>query len=724
MTESNVPHEYFINRELSWLEFNARVIEEAVDHSNPLLERVKFLSIASSNLDEFFMVRVAGLREQAFGAGAPQDPTADGMSPLTQLLRISERVRPMTANLYHCYNDSLLPALEQEGVQVFRNDELNARQRDHLDRFFRERAYPILTPMAVDPSHPSPRYHNRQLYLAAFIQRRGGLGPRQMFAVVQLPKALPRLVPLQEGLSDQFILLEDAISARMTDLFGGSEVMTWTTFRVTRDMDSELLDQEADDMLRLIEDRIRARERAQAVRLEVSEGGDESLVRMIVEAEEMYDGTDSASEHYSEVFHVSGPLALSDIRALSNVSGRSHLRYAPFAPKRPRGMKKSKGSMVFDEIAQRDILLHHPFDSFDPVVDFVRAAASDPNVLAIKQTLYRTSGDSPIVSALMQAAENGKQVTAVVELKARFDEANNVSWARRLEQAGVHVVFGFIDLKTHCKLSLVVRQERDSLRTYVHLSTGNYNPTTATLYTDIGLFTSDKEMTADVAALFNLLTGYCQGHRFTKLVVAPEELQLRTIELIEQQTQLARDGNPCWIFAKMNALVDREVIEALYRASQAGVPITLVPRGVCCLRPGVPGISSNIRVRSVVDRFLEHSRIFVFGRDDDARVFLASSDWMPRNFLRRVEVMFPVEDPVLRSRILEEIVPAYLQDNISARLLRSDGTYHRCQPAHGEAPYRVQEELLRLEARTLALHRSDSETRVPGLEAGRKVADI
>lgn len=693
MTEQSFLAEHFINRELSWLEFNARVLEEAEDESNPLFERVKFLSIFSSNLDEFFMIRVAGLREQAFGDLAPQDYSPDGLRPITQLQRIAVRTQELVAAQYRCWNESVRPALAEHGFRLLKHDELNGDQRAVLDRFFAERAFPILTPMAVDPAHPSPRYHNRSLYLAALLDRRTGLGPAHLFAVVQLPQVLPRLVSLGAGDDLQFILLEDAVSARLPELFGGFDVLSSTTFRITRDSDVELLEQESDDMLRLIEKRLRERQRGQAVRLEVASDVSEALIRMIVEPEEIKEG-DGTPDSYSELYRIPGPLDLTAMTELARIPGREHLRDTPFTPRPPRGRGGRGSEDLFTSIRRQDILVHHPFDSFEPVVEFVSRAALDPTVLAIKQTLYRTSGDSPVTRALMAAAENGKHVTALVELKARFDEANNVSWARQLERAGVHVVFGFLDLKTHCKLSLVVRQEGNVVRRYVHLGTGNYNPTTAVLYTDLGLFTADEDICADASALFNLLTGYSQGHHWRKLVVAPGDLHRRTIELIDEQTRRARAGQPSRIFAKLNALVDYRVIESLYRASQAGVPIDLVVRGICGLRPGMPGISENIRVRSIVDRFLEHSRLYVFGAEQDAQIYLASADWMPRNFYRRVEVMFPIEAPKARERILEEIVPAYLRDNVKARILCADGSHYRATRADGELRHRCQEELL------------------------------
>ncbi len=691
--------EHFLNRELSWLEFNARVLEEAEDTTNPLLERVKFLAIFSSNLDEFFMVRVAGLREQAFGDGAPEDYSPDGLRPITQLQRIAARTQELVAAQYRCWNESLVPRLSEHGIRLLKPEQLSGDQRAVLDNFFHERAFPILTPMAVDPAHPSPRYHNRGLYLAAMLQRHRGLGPKHLFAVVQIPQVLPRLVPISLSPSSQndehdFILLEDAVSARLPELFGGFEVLSSTTFRITRDSDIELLEQESDDMLRLIEDRLKARQRGQAVRLEIAASGNEELIRMIVDPEELHEAEDGSPESYSEIYRIPGPLDLTAMMEMLRIPGREHLRDAPFTPRAPRVRRQRGSDDLYANIRRGDILLHHPYDSFDPVVEFVSRAAVDPNVLAIKQTLYRTSGDSPVTRALMQAAEAGKHVTALVELKARFDEAANVGWARQLERSGVHVVFGFLDLKTHCKLSMVVRQEGGIVRRYVHLGTGNYNPNTALVYTDLGLFSANEHIAADATALFNLLTGYSQGHAWRKFVVAPGDLHRRTIELIDEQAQRARDGRPSWIFAKLNSLIDYRVIEALYRASQAGVPIDLLVRGICGLRPGMPGISETIRVRSIVDRFLEHSRIYIFSPGDEARIFLASADWMPRNFYRRVEVMYPIDAPELKERILGEIIPAYMRDNVKARILRPDGSHVRESPAPGEPRFRGQEELL------------------------------
>jgi len=695
--------ECFINRELSWLDFNQRVLEEAENPDNPLMERLKFLAIFSSNLDEFFMIRVAGLREQAFGESAPQDYSPDGMTAMSQLKALACRTQELVARQYACVRESIGPAMAAEGFRLLRYESLEGGQREQVDRFFRERALPILTPMAVDPSHPSPRYHNRGLYLGVMLHRGEGLGPKRMFAVVQVPQVLPRIVALSGGEPGTFpfVLLEDIVSARLPELFGGFEVESWTAFRITRDSDVDLLEQESDDMLKLIEDRIKARQRGQAVRIEIASKANDTLAEMIIDEEGLQGNARGQCDDYSEVYRIDGPLDLTSLWELHKLPGFERLHDKPFTPRIPRGLER-RSPDIFAAIAQRDILLHHPYESFDPVVEFVTAAAADPRVLAIKQTLYRTSGDSPISRALMAAAESGKHVTALVELKARFDEANNVSWARQMERAGVHVVFGFLDLKTHCKVSMVVRQEGQGLRRYVHLGTGNYNPTTALSYTDVGLFTADEAMAEDASALFNLLTGYSQGHPWQRLIVAPNDLHRRTIELIDEQAQRAREGRPSRIFAKLNAIVDHRVIESLYRASQAGVPIDIVARGMCGLRPGVPGLSETIRVRSIIDRFLEHSRIYVFGPDEEAKVFLSSADWMPRNFFRRVEVMFPVLAPELATRILREILPVYLADNVRARSLDPDGVFRLLTPAEGQPLRRCQYEFLEQRAAAVA----------------------
>ena len=694
MNDLTFSPEHFINRELSSLELNARVLEEAQDASTPLLERVKFLAIVSSNLDEFFMVRVAGLREQVFSAGAPQDINPDGLKGIGLLERISARTHALVAAQYRCLSKEILPRLAEEGIHIL--PWKHVKKSKQLDDYFQETLFPILTPMAIDPSHPRPKYHNRGLYIAVMLRRRSGMGPPELFGVVQVPQVLPRLIPVNHECTTQFVLLEELVVSRLPELFGGFDVESSAAFRITRDSDLDLLEQESDDMLRMIERRLKARRGADAVRMEVSADADDQIIQNIVDQEKLFDRNGPDNGTYTEVYRVPGPVDLTGLMALPRLPDFDHLRDAPFTATTPRGLRRH-GEDFFSAIRRRDILLHHPYDSFTPVVEFVRGAARDPDVLAIKQTLYRTSGDSPIISALMEAADNGKHVTALVELQARFDEEANVGWARQLERAGVHVVYGFMDLKTHCNVSLVVRQEGGMVRRYVHLGTGNYNPTTALVYTDLGLFTTNEDMANDVMALFNLLTGYSQGHAWRKLVVAPQDLQHRTIELIDEQAHRAAKGKPSRIFAKLNSVVDPLVIEALYRASQAGVPIELVIRGICCLRPGVEGISETICVRSIVDRFLEHSRILVFGVDDAAQVFLSSADWMPRNFYRRVEVMFPIESPALKKRIVDqEIIPSYLRDDVRARILQPDGQFKRSKRKKEDEPYRCQEELLKL----------------------------
>ena len=683
--------EAFINRELSWLEFNLRVLEEAENEENPLLERMKFLAIFSSNLDEFFMVRVAGIREQAFGDGAPQDFAADGLTASEQLRAIAHRTQELVARQYRCLREIIGPAMQEAGFKLLRDTELTEEQREYVDRFFHERALPILTPMACDPAHPSPRYHNRGLYLGTMLEHEKGLGPKQLFAVVQVPQVLPRVILLPGENPDTvcFVLLEELVAARLPELFGGFSVKSWTTFRITRDCDQELLEQESDDMLRLIEERLKERQRGQAVRLEIAAKADESIAQRIIDDEDLRSNSQEPGvTTYNEVYRIDGPLDLTGLWELYKLSGFEKFHDKPHTPRRPSAFRQQRD--IFSTVAREDVLVHHPYESFDPVVDFVTSAARDPRVLAIKQTLYRTSGDSPIIRALMDAAEAGKHVTALVELKARFDEANNVSWARQLERAGVHVVFGFLDLKTHCKVSLVIRNEREGLKRYVHLGTGNYNPATATSYTDLGLFTADIEIAEDASALFNLLTGYSQGHSWKKLIVAPNDLHSRTLELIASQKALACAGKPSKIFAKVNSLADHQIIESLYEASQAGVPIEILSRGICCLRPGVIGLSENIQVRSIVDRFLEHSRIFVFGDGADAEVYLGSADWMPRNFFRRVEVMFPVLAGPLKDRVLTSIVPTYMADNTRARKLRPDGAYVHDVRARNQSKIRSQ----------------------------------
>jgi polyphosphate kinase len=679
----------FLNRELQWLAFNDRVLEEARDPSLPLFERLKFLGIVASNLDEFFMVRVAGLKQQV--AGDVAETAADGMLPAEQLAAISDRCHAMVAGLYRVWNEEISPGLAAHGIHVLWRTDWNAEQHAAAREHFTRSVFPALTPLAVDPGHPFPHLRNKSLNLAVILAassaRRRDVEAYPL-AVVQVPGVMPRLVPLPAPPGQQcFGMLGDLIAAFVDDLFPGFHAREITPFRVTRNWDLNVDEDESEDLLSTIQQELRRRERGAAVRLEVNAAASVELERELVGALKV---------GAADVYRVAGPLQLQDFVALSEGDPRLELRVDPLVPVVPAPLRDAE--MVLPVVAAQDVLLHHPYESFDPVVRFVEEAAEDPSVLAIKQTLYRTSGDSPIVRALARAAENGKQVAVLVEIKARFDEANNIAWARRLEENGVHVVYGLIGLKTHCKVALVVRREATGIRRYVHLGTGNYNPTTARQYTDLSLFTARPEIADDVTALFNMLTGYCEPPVWKRLAVAPLDLQERVLALIEREAARARAGGPGRIVAKMNSLVDPGVIRALYAASQAGVEIDLLVRGICCLRPGMPGVSERIRVTSVVDRFLEHSRVFAFGAGDATEVWISSADWMPRNFVRRVEIMFPVEDPALRARVLDEVLGMGLRDNVKARRLGVDGAYTRVEQ-DGQPAVRSQAQLLDLARR-------------------------
>lgn len=673
--------EHFLNRELTWLEFNARVLEEAEDETNPLLERVKFLSIFSSNLDEFFMVRISGVRSQMLGMAEPEDrlPEQHTVQEVFQLCHV--RTHELVNRQCRLLKDDLLPRLAKEGIRLLRTEELSEDQQTFLEGHFRQTVFPVLTPMAIDPSHPTPHLRSRGLYMAAIIEQRPGTrstGPRRMLAAVQLPPVLPRLIRLP-GEANDFVLLEDMVVARMDQLFGGSQIVCSTTMRITRDADFDLDgDQVLQDLSRAVEEGLKTLRHREVVRLEIAAGTNPELLELIRKPLKIYP---------AETYEIDGPLDLTTFMDWHSLEGFGSLRDEGFTPRRPAGLDDDD---YFETIRKRDVLVHHPYESFGCVVDFLIQAAEDPDVLAIKQTLYRTGHESPIIRALISAAEKGKNVTAVVELLARFDEQSNVNWARQLERAGVHVVFGFVDLKTHCKVTLVVRREGDKLRRYVHLGTGNYNATTAKIYTDFGLFTCRRRFGEDASALFNLLTGYSQGHEWQCFTLSPFHLHQRILDLIHRETERARAGQGGYIAAKLNALVDPDAILALYRASEAGVKIDLIVRGSCCLRPRLPGISDNIRVISILDRFLEHSRMYVFGQGDDADVFIASADWMPRNFVRRVEVMFPIIEPALKRRLLQNYLPTLLGDNVKAREMQPDGKYHRVTRGPGEPPVRAQ----------------------------------
>jgi polyphosphate kinase len=672
--------EHYLNRELSWLEFNARVFEEAADPTNPCLERIKFLSIVSSNLDEFFEIRVAGLQEQLYAGLEPQDFPADGLAPADQLTRIDQRVHQLVGDQYRLLHTELIGDLQRSGIEWVQLSDLSRPERAYVDALFANSIYPVLTPLAIDPGHPFPHVHNKSLNIALLVERKHANQLQELFAVVQVPAVLDRVV-LLPGAPDRvrFLLLEDVIAAHLETLFGGFRVLSHTVFRVTRNTDLTIDEDDAEDLLQTIEEHLRQRMRGDAVRLEISDAADERFVQMLVGALDLHD---------RDVYRVTGPVDLTVLMALHRMEGFRALKDEPLIPALPPAF--ASGTDVFDLIRRQDVIVHHPFESFGSVVNFIERAADDPQVLAIKQTLYRTSGGSPIIRALERAAQNGKQVTALVELKARFDEENNIVWARSLEHAGVHVVYGVVGLKTHCKASLVVRREADGIRRYVHLSTGNYNPTTARIYTDLGLFTAKPEFGEDTSELFNLLTGYSQGRSWRKFLVAPLGLREQIVELIDREGRNAALGRPSRIIVKMNALVEPTVIDALYRAARSGTVIDLVIRGTCCLKPGIAGLSDNIRVISIVDRFLEHSRIFYFENAGDSEVFLGSADWMPRNFFRRIEVMFPVEDPGLKARITGELLQIVLSDTVKARQLQSDGSYRLVAPAEGQPPIRSQ----------------------------------
>jgi polyphosphate kinase len=651
----------FLNRELSWIEFNRRVLEEALDRTQPLLERLKFLSIFSTNLDEFFMVRVSGLQEQV---EAPEVLSPDGLTPATQLQLISERLRPLLRMQSECLLNEILPGLERAGIRIVSYSGLSDQRRAELQVYYEERVFPVLTPLSVDPSHPFPYISNISLNLGILLASEADdrtVEPR--FARVKIPPNVPRLV--QVGQDNTFVLLEDLISANIGSLFPRTRVLGCQPFRITRDADIEIEEDEADDLLSSVELLLRQRRFGFGVRLEVAEDMSPQMVELLAKSLEL-------GAH--DVYPVTGPLHIPDLMALHKLEFPD-LKDKPFTPTIPVAFRQPE--TIFDSIRHQDVLLHHPFDSFGPVVEFVRSAATDPKVLAIKLTLYRVGPNSPIVQALIDAAERGKQVAVLVELKARFDEENNILWARRLEKAGVHVIYGIVGLKTHAKVTLIVREEDTVLRRYVHLGTGNYNPVTARIYTDFGLMTANPAFGNDCSELFNYMTGYSGQEEYRRLVVAPLNLRSKFVELIHREVAHLRAGRPAGIFAKTNALTDTAIIDEFYAASRAGLPIDLLVRGVCCLRPGLRDQSETIHVGSIVGRFLEHSRIYRFINGGDVEVYLSSADLMSRNLDRRLEVMFPIDDPAVKERIVREGIERPFADNVKLRWLRSDGTYVR-----------------------------------------------
>ncbi len=678
----------YVNRELSWLEFNRRVLEEAQDPSVPLLERLKFLAIFSSNLDEFFMVRVGGL-QQKVSANIIRGSGADRMPPREQLERISTIARQMVSEQYRALMTDVLPALEREGI-VFRTvKDLTDAERKLVRETFNREVFPVLTPLAVDPGHPFPHLVNKSLNLAVLLNR--PKDDERLVAVVQVPAVLPRFVQLPSEKGYVFTPLEVVIRLHLAELFPGMTIDRAIVFRVTRDSEYEIEDDEVEDLLKTIEEEVRKRRRGAAVRLEIEADCPPEVEQFLMTSLDL---------EPIDVYPTPGLLDPTGLFQVYALPGTPQLRDPQFLPQPVPEF--ANAASPWQAIRARDILVHHPYDSFAPVTEFIEAAANDERVLAIKQTLYRTSSDSPIVRALQRAADNGKQVTAVIELKARLDEERNILWARELEKAGVHVVFGFIGLKTHCKIALVVRKEDDGIRRYVHLATGNYNPQTARLYTDLGFFTCNPDFAEDASALFNYLTGYCELPVWKKLIVAPSRMQAFFVERIEQEAAFQRAGKRGRIIAKINGLLEPAVIQALYRASQAGVKIDMICRGISALRPGIPGLSENIRVTSIVDRFLEHSRIFYFGNGGDPQIYIGSADWMDRNLSRRVEIIWPVEQPDLKQRLIDEVLATSLADTAKARVQLSDGRYRRVERKPDELGMRSQERFLELAAAAAA----------------------
>lgn len=666
--------EYYENRELSWLKFDARVLNEAKDKSIPLLERLKFVSITSSNLDEFFMVRVASLKDMVHADYRKRDIA--GMTASEQLDRINTATRKLVESQYNTYNRSLVPLMAANGIHIIEKyEELTAEQAAYVDRYFEEDVYPVLTPMAVDASRPFPLIRNKTLNIAALLSSKKDEKHKDAveFATVQVPGVLPRLVPIPADTSEDsgevegrtFILLEQIIEKNIDKLFLNYHVLCAHPYRVMRNADLPIDEDEAADLLKEIQKQLKKRQWGEVIRLEVEASVDKKLLRFL---------KDELKVAEEDIFQISGPIDLTFLMKMYGLSGCDSLRYEPYKPQRVPEIEP--GEDIFEAIRVGDILLHHPYETFDPVVDFIRQAASDPDVLAIKQTLYRVSGNSPIIASLAQAAENGKQVSVLVELKARFDEENNIVWAKKLEQAGCHVIYGLVGLKTHSKIALVVRREEDGIRRYVHLGTGNYNDSTAKLYTDCGIFTCNEAIGEDATAVFNMLSGYSEPLSWNELVLAPIWLRTRFMRLIARETKHAREGKPARIVAKMNSLCDEGIIAALYEASAAGVEIELIVRGICCLKVGIPGISENIHVRSIVGNFLEHSRIFFFLNDGEEELYMGSADWMPRNLDRRVEILFPVLDDTLKEKV-KHILDVELADNTKAHVLKPDGEYEK-----------------------------------------------
>ncbi|MFO7525602.1 MAG: polyphosphate kinase 1 [Ignavibacteriaceae bacterium] len=679
----------FFNRDLSWIEFNKRVLEEALDPELPLLDKIKFISIYSSNLDEFYMIRVSGLKEQV--AANIIEPSIDGLTPIEQIQKIDKLLKPLNKIIYNLWTNEIIPGLRNNDIFLCNYDELTENEKSGLTEYFKREIFPVLTPLAFDPGRPFPYISNLSLSIAVMVKKPNG---ESHFARVKVPSILPRLVEIEEILNPvkkansngqfkaRFVWLGDMIKANLDILFPGMDIIEAHRFRITRDTDIELQEDEADDLLRVIEENIRQRRFGNVVRLEVAHLMPDFMLDTLME---------NLLIKREDVHVLGGPLGMSDVMSLYKLP-LHQLKEKPFYPVMPKIFEDEED--IFSVLKQKDIILHHPYDSFTPVVDFIKKAAKDPDVLAIKQTLYRVGSDSPIVKSLIEAAERGKQVAVLVELKARFDEENNIFWARALEKVGVHVVYGLVGLKTHAKMTLVVRKEFEGVKRYVHLSTGNYNATTAKLYTDLGFFTCNTDICSDVADVFNYLTGYSKQKEFKKLIVSPINMREKFLLLIKREIDNCKSGIEGKIIWKLNSLVDPVIICALYEASNAGVKIQLIVRGVCCLVPGVENLSGNIEVRSIVGRYLEHSRLFYFYNNGDEEIYLSSADMMQRNLDRRVEVAFPIEDPAIKQELMKTVIKYSLKDNIKSRKLNSDGTYTMIKPAEGEKLIYSQEWLM------------------------------
>lgn len=686
---------YYENREQSWLEFNQRVLDEAENNENPLFERLKFLSIVSSNLDEFFMVRVASLKEQVSAEYEKED--FSGLTPKKILNHISNRAHKMVGEQAYHYKRCLLPQLKKAGIYIKDIHQLTNKDIDFLEDYFTDILYPVLTPLAVDSSRPFPLILNKSLNIATLLRK----NDEEVFATVQVPSVLSRFIKVPtstEGVSN-YVLLETIIIKFIERLFIGHEVICAYPYRITRNSDLSIDEEEAHDLLLEIEKSIKKRKWGEAIRLEVQHDMDERLIKFLIEA---------LNISKPDIYYIDAPIDFTFLMKMYSLKGYDALKFPPYEPKTPKDLLGEDD--IFDVISRKDVFLSHPFESFEPVIEFIKRAAADKKVLAIKQTLYRVSGQSPIIKALAEAAEAGKQVTVLVELKARFDEENNIQWARRLEESGCHVIYGLVGLKTHSKVTLVVRKEEGGIKRYVHLGTGNYNDITAHFYTDMGLLTCNEKIGADVSAVFNTLSGYSEPPKLHKIILAPTGLRKAFNYLVEREIQAAKEGKEAKIIAKMNALCDAEIIELLYRASVAGVKIELIVRGICCLIPEIPGVSENIIVRSIVGKYLEHSRIFYFYNRGNEEIYLSSADWMPRNLNRRVELLFPIEDSHIKERIKGDI-DIILSDVVKAKIKDANGVYHRID-RRGKTVINSQERFQELATKAEADYNKEKESEV------------